>query len=50
MHTTMSYQPPIACEKAVSGGRGPMARMPSAWAASMAGMISSSSSRPKSPF
>ena len=37
MQTTMSYQPPMACEKTLSGGQGPTTPvMPSALAASMA--------------
>ena len=49
MATTMSYQPPSALEKTVSGGMGPWASMPSRRASSMAGEICSISSRPNSP-
>ena len=49
MATTISYQPPLALENTVSGGTGPSALMPSAFAASIAGMISSISSLPNRP-
>ena len=50
MHTQMSYQPPCISENTESGGQGPIALMPRAFAISMAGLISSISSMPNRPF